>query len=112
MEQTAQSFCRKIKIFTLFVMLSVSTTVAATIIPELYIPLPGLSNKNLAVIINDADPLSMRIGDYYQKKRDIPVSQMIHISFTPGLKTLSSEQFKLLKKQVDKQTPNHVQAYV
>ena len=95
------------------VVLLVSGLPAATAnIPEFYVPLPGFSSKDVAVIVNDADPLSVRIAGYYQEKRKIPASQIIHIRFNPGVKTLSVDQFRPLKKHIDRQTPKHVQALV
>jgi uncharacterized protein (TIGR03790 family) len=34
---------------------------------------------NVAVIINDASPDSIEIGEYYARKRDVPASNIIHI---------------------------------
>ncbi len=86
-------------------------TLAWSQVPLIYMPLPSLTNKDLAVIVNDADLLSVKIGRYYQKRRNIPNNQIIHISFNPGQKTMSKDQFKRIKKLVDKKTPAHVQAY-
>jgi uncharacterized protein (TIGR03790 family) len=80
-------------------------------VPGLFIPYSALTNQELAVIVNDADPLSVRIAEYYQQQRQIPEAQLIHIRFNPGVKTLSVAQFKQLKQQVDSQTPEHVQAF-
>jgi uncharacterized protein (TIGR03790 family) len=68
--------------------------------------------KEIAVIVNDEDNLSVQIGNYYQSKRTIPPEQIIHIRFKAGMQTLSLEQFDAIKQQVDKQTPPHVQGYV
>jgi len=84
---------------------------AATISP-LYTPLPALTAKQLAVVVNDADPLSMRIANYYQDKRRIPDENIIHIRFKANSDPLSQEEFAVLKQQVDTQTPNQVQAFV
>ena len=83
----------------------------ATGIPDLFIPSSAFTSQDLAVIVNDADPLSVRIAKYYKKRRNIPASQFIHIRFNPGVKTLSVDQFKQLKHQVDKKTPQHIQAF-
>jgi uncharacterized protein (TIGR03790 family) len=78
----------------------------------LYSPLPSLTANDLALIVNDDDPLSVRIGDYYQSKRGIPASQVIHVRFDFNSDSLSQRQFEKIKQQVDKQTPKHVQAFV
>ncbi|MEO7559945.1 MAG: TIGR03790 family protein [Nitrosospira sp.] len=71
----------------------------------------GLTPDDLAVIINDDDPLSRQIGDYYQKARHIPAANMIHLRFQPGRHALSRDEFQQLKAEVDRLTPTHVQAY-
>jgi len=78
----------------------------------LYQPLPGLTEKQLAVIVNDADPLSVRIADYYQSKRQIPLANMIHIRFDASSNALSQKDFAAIKRQVDAKTPKQVQAFV
>jgi uncharacterized protein (TIGR03790 family) len=74
--------------------------------------LPAWTAKDIAVIVNDNDTLSVRVAKYYQAKRNIPADQVIHVLFKSGNPSLSAEQFKSIKQQVDKQTPAHVQGYV
>ncbi len=81
-------------------------------VPLLYMPLPSLSNRDIAVIVNDADPLSVRIANYYKNKRSIANDRMIHINFNPGHKSIPKGQFEAIKRQVDAKTPAQVQAYV
>jgi uncharacterized protein (TIGR03790 family) len=71
----------------------------------------GLTPDDLAVIINDDDPLSRQIGDYYQKARHIPAANMIHVRFQSGHHAFSKEEFQQLKAKIDRVTPAHVQAY-
>lgn len=70
-----------------------------------------LGPAQLAVIINDADPLSREIGKYYIVKRGIPASNVIHVSFKPGNNVMQPHAFRALKAAVDRQTPAAVQAY-
>lgn len=77
----------------------------------LYMPAPALEAHDLAVIVNDEDPLSLRIAAYYQQHRQIPAEQLIHVRFSPHQAVLSKQQFEKIKQQVDAQTPAHVQAY-
>lgn len=65
----------------------------------------------MGVIINDADPLSRQIGNYYQKARHIPAANVIHVDFPPGRDALSEDEFHQLKARLDRKTPSHVQAY-
>ncbi len=71
----------------------------------------AIGPAELAVIVNREDPLSIRIGAYYQKQRAIPEQNMIYITFKPGRGVIPEEEFKTLKAAVDAQTPESVQAY-
>ena len=70
-----------------------------------------LDRRHLALVINAADPISLAIGNHYQKKRKIPPSQVIRIRLRPGRTEISPQDFKTIKRQVDLKTPAHVQAY-
>ena len=77
----------------------------------MYRPAPAFSPENLAVIVNDEDPLSRQIADYYRYRRKIPADQVLHIRF-PVRQSLSRQEFGQLKQQVDEKTPKNVQAYL
>jgi len=102
----------KMGLFVLTLILVFISVAQATTISPLYRPLPGLTSKQLAVIVNDADPLSVRIASYYQSKRQIPQANIIHIRFDASSDDLSQNEFAALKQQVDEQTPEQVQAFV
>jgi uncharacterized protein (TIGR03790 family) len=67
--------------------------------------------QQLGVIVNDADPSSLRIAKYYVNRRGIPDSNVIHVRFKPGNKVMRPEDFQAIKDEVDRQTPSTVQAY-
>jgi uncharacterized protein (TIGR03790 family) len=71
----------------------------------------ALGVADLAVVINDADPTSVHIGQYYKSRRHIPESNIIHVRFKSGDATMSRAEFQKVKLQIDKATPSHVQAY-
>ena len=79
--------------------------------PSVILPKNNLGAQDLAVIINDADPLSVKIGNYYQSRRGIPDANMIHVRFTPDTTVMSREEFARIKAQVDAATPHQVQAF-
>ncbi|WP_013320561.1 TIGR03790 family protein [Gloeothece verrucosa] len=70
-----------------------------------------LTSDQLGIIINQSDPTSVEIGQYYQQKRKIPPQNLIYIKFKPNRVALSPLEFQELKTQVDAQTPAHIQAY-
>lgn len=79
--------------------------------PTVLLPKNSMGPNDLGVIVNDADPLSVRIAQYYQAKRGIPDSNMIHVHFKPGATVMSEAEFARIKAQVDTETPQQVQAY-
>jgi uncharacterized protein (TIGR03790 family) len=78
---------------------------------HLDLPRPNLLSHEIAVIVNDADPLSVKIGNYYRHARRVPEENIIHISFQPGRGKLSRTEFEPLKASVDQAVPEQVQAY-
>jgi uncharacterized protein (TIGR03790 family) len=70
-----------------------------------------LGPEELAVIVNDADPISVKVAEYYISRRLIPKPNVIHVSFTPGQLTMKFAEFKKVKAMVDAATPPNVQAY-
>lgn len=79
--------------------------------PQLILPHTGLSASELGLVINDEDPLSRRIGEYYREARRIPAGNVIRVRFAPGRSALPAAEFAVLKAQIDRATPAHVQAY-
>ena len=74
-------------------------------------PKSGIDSKNLAVIVNDNDPSSLEIGAFYAKERLIPKSQVIHISLPTGVSELPVSQFRWVLRDINKRTPQHIQAF-
>jgi uncharacterized protein (TIGR03790 family) len=72
----------------------------------------AVSASTLGIIININDPQSVAVGDYYQKRRGVPVSNVIRVRLPAGTNTISEQEFTAAKTQIDKQTPVAVQAYV
>ncbi|HKJ07857.1 MAG TPA: TIGR03790 family protein [Gammaproteobacteria bacterium] len=79
--------------------------------PRIVLPQYRLQPDQLGVVVNDEDPLSVRIARYYQRKRHIPARNMIHVRFTPGHNYMAPDEFKRIKADVDRETPSAVQAY-
>ncbi len=70
-----------------------------------------LGPENLAVIVNTADPLSIRVAEYYKKRRHIPENNIIRVQFSAGISTLTRQEFERVKAEADRATPAHVQVY-
>jgi uncharacterized protein (TIGR03790 family) len=78
--------------------------------PEIYLPRHRLLAEEIGVIINDEDPLSVRIANYYQQVRKIPASNLIHVSFKPGSRTLAPDLFSNIRNQAKSQFSTSIQA--
>ena len=72
---------------------------------------PALTGNELGLIINEADPLSVLIGEYYAGKRRIPAQNILRIRITNAGAILRAEEFAVLKADIDARTPKTVQAY-
>jgi uncharacterized protein (TIGR03790 family) len=75
---------------------------AAPAPPLVLFPRTGLEPDELAVVVNDADPLSVAVADYYVKARNIPAANVQHVTI-PGItaSTLSEADFAPLKTKLD-----------
>ena len=71
----------------------------------------GLGPEELAVIVNDADPVSVKVAEYYKSRRRIPKANVIHVNFSPGRTTMNRMEFQKIKAAVDAATPRNVQVY-
>lgn len=78
--------------------------------PVVLPPTNGLKPEQLGIIINDDDPLSQAIGNYYKQRRKIPEDNVVHIRFAPGAVNLQPGEFAVLKNTVDARLPARVQA--
>ena len=95
----------------LFLLLCAYTGVVYSATPQFFLPKSSLVPADLAVIVNDDDPLSIQIAGYYQKRRNIPDENMIHVRFQPGTGSMSRSEFARIKVEVDDKTPKTVQAF-
>lgn len=100
---------RAVVVCTLLVGL-LSAPAAGALVVQL--PKQALGPKDLAVIVNDADPLSVKIGAYYARRRHIPARNMVHVHFAPGHPVMKVSEFRRIKEGVDAVAPKRVQAYV
>jgi len=73
---------------------------------------PGpLNATQLALVINTADPLSVKIGTYYAKRRHIPPSNIVRVRFDSNRDELPPEEFSALQKSLARQVTQRIQAY-
>ncbi len=100
----------------LFVFLSYSLLITmplqASVQPDILLPPSGLMPRDLAIIVNDQDRLSVKIANYYQQQRKIPAENIITISFKPDEPVMHPGEFAVLQKVVEAKVPSHIQAYL
>ena len=70
------------------------------------------ASQQLAIIVNENDPDSKRIADYYQLKRGIPNENIIRVKIPADKKIIGRDKFEQVYQQVKKDTPPHIQFYV
>jgi uncharacterized protein (TIGR03790 family) len=93
----------------LITLLLPSATVAIDV--NLKLPKYRIEPEELAVVVNDRDPLSLRIGEYYMQARKLPQENLLHLSFNPETNSLPVVQFDPLRKALLEKTPARIQAY-
>jgi len=79
--------------------------------PHIFLPRSSLGPEDLAVIVNDEDPLSVQIGEYYKTRRGIPEANMVHVRFPGGASVMPRAEFARVRAEVERKTPESVQAY-
>lgn len=99
------------RLFFLFLLLCSYAGIAHSATPQFFLPKTSLGPEDLAVIVNDNDPLSRQIGEYYQKRRNIPQENLIHVRFRPGTTIMTRSEFARVKAEVDRKSPKSVQAF-
>lgn len=62
-----------------------------------------LSAENVALVINDADVNSVKVGEYYRVARNIPAKNIIHVSIPHPQAKLPLNAFRRLKWEIESQ---------
>jgi len=70
----------------------------------------GLTAAQLAVVINDDEPNSVEIGEYYRKARAIPAANVVHVRIPHRPRRIDADQFEALKAQIDAKLGPEIQA--
>ena len=102
---------RQLQILAILLIIGLlpSLTAAATI--DLELPKTGLTAEELAVVVNDDDPQSLAIAEYYRVKRGIPEANILHVHFASNGPNLPQSTFNRIRNAVLGQTRPNIQAY-
>jgi len=70
----------------------------------------ALKPAELAIVINEDDPDSVAVGDYYRQRRGIPDANVLRVRIPGKPQRLSPAQFRLLKEEIDSKLGPGIQA--
>ena len=70
----------------------------------------ALGPAQLALVVNDNDPNSVEVGEYYRSARHIPAANVVHVHLPEGVRKLNADQFNALKQQIDAGLTPEIQA--
>jgi uncharacterized protein (TIGR03790 family) len=70
--------------------------------PQVLFPRTGIGASEVAVLVNDDDPLSVSVAAYYVTARAIPAANVIHLHLPSSTaNAMTQAEFQPLKTQVD-----------
>ncbi len=75
-----------------------------------FVSASNLQPDQLAIVINDAEPNSVKVGEYYRKRRGIPAANVVHVRIPGKPHEISPERFAQLKEEIDAHLRPEVQA--
>ena len=73
-------------------------------------PVPRLHAEQLAIVINDAEPNSVAIGEYYRRVRNIPAANVVHVRIPGRPHRLDPPDFARLKASIEGQLGPGIEA--
>jgi uncharacterized protein (TIGR03790 family) len=68
-------------------------------------------SQRLVIVVNENDPLSKRIADYYQLKRGIPDENVIRVKLPVDKKSIGRKKFEQVYQRLKNSTPSQIQFY-
>lgn len=87
-----------------------SGTTGEPAMPQVILPRTSILADELAVLVNDADPQSVAVADYYVTARQIPAANVVHLTLPVGQNVLSQVDFAAAKAIVDAALTDDIQA--
>jgi uncharacterized protein (TIGR03790 family) len=77
--------------------------------PTVLFPRSRIDDAELAVLVNDNDPQSVAVADYYMSARGLPAQNLIHLAF-PVAANLTQADFELAYADMQAELPEGIQA--
>ena len=75
-----------------------------------FVSTSALQPAQLAIVINDEEPNSVVVGDYYRRRRGIPANNVVHVKIPNKPHQLDAAQFHQLKEEIDAHLGPGIQA--
>ena len=69
----------------------------------------SLGPDNVALVVNDADPSSLKVADYYRVARRIPTVNVVHVNLRNSSNILSLVEFTQLRLDIERQLNSNEQ---
>jgi uncharacterized protein (TIGR03790 family) len=95
----------RISILLLLALACVSIAARAQVMPA-----QGLSPNQLALVINDDEPNSVEIGEFYRQARNVPAENVVHVRIPNRPRKLDAEQFNQLREQINAKLGPQIEA--
>lgn len=70
-----------------------------------------LTPQHVAVIVNTNDPLSVKIGDYYRKRRGIPADNLVKLTLPTHSPNLPAALFQKIHTRTLQRIPAHIRVF-
>lgn len=78
--------------------------------PTLMLPARQIEPRQVAVVANRRDPLSMAIARYYRDRRGIPPANLVEVDLDPDRTSVSSKEFMAVQAALERQLPSGIRA--
>ena len=69
----------------------------------LFVQRTGIQPSEVGVIVNESDPQSVEVANYFKQKHGIPDSNTIHVNFGAGATWINNATFAAIKSQITPQ---------
>ena len=78
--------------------------------PTVLFPRSRILDDELGVLVNDEDPQSVAVADYYMRARGLPPENLIHLAFPADQDVMTEADFDVAKATVEAELPAGIQA--
>jgi uncharacterized protein (TIGR03790 family) len=78
--------------------------------PVVIFPRTRILDEELAVLVNDDDPQSVAVADYYMSARGLPAENLIHLSFPANVDVMTEADFDVAFADMNTELPVGIQA--